>query len=132
MKKAARKVYVVDNGFVQSKGFNLSENLGRLLENLVFVELVRRGYDVEKTLFYYRSRNNRETDFVTRVGTRVEQLIQVCYDLSSPRTEKREVEAIIECGEELGCSNLLIVTRDDERTIVKDGHTVRVVPIARF
>ena len=40
---------------------------------------------------------------------------------------KREVEAIIECGEELGCSNLLIVTRDDERTIVKDGHTVHPV-----
>ena len=51
MKKAPRKVYVVDNGFVVSKAFNLSENLGKLLENQVFVELLHRGYDTEKTLF---------------------------------------------------------------------------------
>lgn len=66
MKKAPSKVYVVDNGFVQSTAFNLSENLGRLLENQVFVELLRRGYIPGKTLFYYRTRNDKEIDFVTR------------------------------------------------------------------
>ena len=45
MKKAPRKVYVVDNGFVASKAFSLSDNLGRLLENQVFIELIRRGYE---------------------------------------------------------------------------------------
>ena len=45
MKKAPQKVYVVDNGFVAAKAFNLSENLGRLLENQVFIELLRQGYD---------------------------------------------------------------------------------------
>ena len=132
MKKAARKVYVVDNGFVCSKGFNLSENLGRLLENQVFVELLRRGYDTEKTLFYYRSRNNKETDFVTRKENRVNQLIQVCYDLSSPKTEKREVDALVECAEELKCDSLVIVTYNEERTVEKNGHTVRLVPISKF
>ena len=132
MKKAARKVYVVDNGFVCSKGFNLSENLGRLLENQVFVELLRRGYDTEKTLFYYRSRNNKETDFVTRKENRVNQLIQVCYDLSSPKTERREVDALVECAEELKCDNLVIVTYNEERTVEKNGHTVRLVPISKF
>ena len=68
MKKAPRKVYVVDNGFVASKAFSLSDNLGRLLENQVFIELIRRGYDVEKTMFYYRSRNDKEVDFVLREG----------------------------------------------------------------
>lgn len=53
MKKAPQKVYVVDNGFVTAKAFNLSENLGRLLENQVFIELIRRGYDTEKSIFYY-------------------------------------------------------------------------------
>ena len=51
MKKAPNKVYVVDNGFVQSVAFNLSENLGRLLENQVFIELMRRGYTPGQTLF---------------------------------------------------------------------------------
>ena len=132
MKKAPRKVYVVDNGFVASKAFSLSDNLGRLLENQVFIELVRRGYDVEKTMFYYRSRNDKEVDFVLRNGVRIERLVQVCYDMSSPKTEKREVDSIIECAEELKCNNLVIVTNNDKRTIEKDGYKIDVVPISEF
>ena len=132
MKKAPRKVYVVDNGFVAAKAFSLSENLGRLLENQVFIELIRQGYDTEKTMFYYRSRNDKEVDFVLRKGTRVERLVQVCYDLSSPKTEKREVDSIVECAGELKCSNLTIVTKEDERTIEKDDYSINVLPISKF
>ena len=132
MKKAPQKVYVVDNGFVSAKAFNLSENLGRLLENQVFVALLRKGYDTDKSLFYYRSRNDKEVDFVTRQGPRVESLIQVCYDLSSERTLKREVDSLIECAGELGCRNLVIVTMSDERTIEKDDYEIQVVPIKAF
>ena len=132
MKKAPRKVYVVDNGFVASKAFSLSDNLGRLLENQVFIELIRRGYDVEKTMFYYRSRNDKEVDFVLRKGTSIERLVQVCYDMSSPKTEKREVDSIIECAGELKCNNLVIVTNNDKRIIEKDGYKIEVVPISEF
>ena len=132
MKKAPRKVYVVDNGFVAAKAFSVTENLGRLLENQVFIELVRRGYDTEKTMFYYRSRNDKEVDFVLRQGAHIERLVQVCYDMNSPKTEKREVDAIGECAGELKCDNLTIVTYDDERTIEKDGYKINVVPIAKF
>lgn len=132
MKKAPRKVYVVDNGFVASKAFSLSDNLGRLLENQVFIELIRRGYDVEKTMFYYRSRNDKEVDFVLRKGTSIERLVQVCYDMSSPKTEKREVDGIIECAGELKCSNLVILTYNDKRTIEKDGYKIDVLPISEF
>ena len=132
MNKAPRKVYVVDNGFVKAKAFALSGNTGRLLENQVFIELLRRGYDVEKTLFYYRSRNDKEVDFVLRQGTSISQLVQVCYDLSSPKTEKREVDSIVECAGELNCSNLVIVTYKDKRTIEKGGYKIDVVPITEF
>ena len=132
MKKAPRKVYVVDNGFVASKAFSLSDNLGRLLENQVFIEFVRRGYDVEKSMFYYRSRNDKEVDFVLRKGTHIECLVQVCYDMSSPKTEKREVDSIVECAGELKCSNLFIITNSDKRTIEKDGYKIDVVPISEF
>ena len=132
MKKAPRKVYVVDNGFVAAKAFSLSENLGRLLENQVFIELIRQGYDTEKTMFYYRSRNDKEVDFVLRKENRVERLVQVCYDLSSPKTEKREVDSIVECAGELKCSNLTIVAKEDERTIEKDGYSINVLPISKF
>jgi putative ATP-binding protein len=132
MKKAPRKVYVVDNGFVASKAFSLSDNLGRLLENQVFIELVRRGYDVERTMFYYRSRNDKEVDFVLRKGAHIERLVQVCYDMSNPKTEKREVDSIVECAGELKCNNLVIVTNNEKRTIEKAGYKIDVVPISEF
>lgn len=132
MKKAASKVYVIDNGFVAAKAFNLSENLGRLLENEVFVELLRQGYQVETSLFYYRSRNNREVDFVTRQGTHINQLIQVCYDMTSPKTEKREVNSLIECAGELKCNNLLIITNNEEREIHTDGYNIKVIPFIKY
>ena len=132
MKKAPRKVYVVDNGFVAAKAFSLSDNLGRLLENQVFVELLRRGYDPDKTMFYYRSRNDKEVDFVLRKGTHIDQLVQVCYDMSSPNTEKREVDSLTECAEELNCSNLVIVTNKEKRTIEKVGYRIDVVPVQKW
>ena len=132
MKKAPRKVYVVDNGFVAAKAFSLSDNLGRLLENQVFVELLRQGYDTDKTMFYYRSRNDKEVDFVLRKGTHIEQLVQVCYDMSNAKTEKREVDSLIECAVELNCSHLVIVTNNEERCIEKDGYRIDVVPVAQW
>lgn len=132
MKKAPRKVYVVDNGFVTARAFNLGDNLGRLLENQVFIELLHRGYSTEKTLFYYRSRNDKETDFVLREGNRIKRLVQVCYDLSKSKTEKREVDSLVECAGELGCNDLTIVTWNEERVIEKDGYTVKVVPVRFF
>ena len=132
MKKAPRKVYVVDNGFVEAKAFSLSDNLGRLLENQVFVELIRRGYNTDKTIFYYRSRNDKEVDFVLRNGPYITRLVQVCYDLGSPKTEKREVDALLECAGELNCDNLLIVTNAERRTIERNDHRIDVVPISMF
>lgn len=132
MQKAPRKVYIVDNGFVLGEGFNMSENLGRLLENEVFVELRRRGYDEEKSLFYYRSRNDKEVDFVTRQGPHVEQLIQVSYNISNERTLKRELSALVECAGELHCDNLLLITFDTENTIQHNGHTIQVIPFNRW
>ena len=130
MKKAPRKVYVVDNGFVAAKAFALSDNLGRLLENQVFIELVRRGYDTDKTMFYYRSRNDKEVDFVLRKGHHIERLVQVCYDLSSPKTEKREVDSLVECAGELKCENLVIVTEREHRIIERDNYHIEVVPFS--
>ena len=132
MKKAARKVYVVDNGFVSTTAFNISENLGRLLENQVFVELIRQGYDTENTLFYYRSRNDKEVDFVTRKGVKVEKLIQVCYDLTSEKTRRREIDALIEVAGELKCQTLQIISYQHKETIKEKGFTIQVIPFIEW
>lgn len=132
MKKAPRKVYVVDNGFVQSTAFNLSENMGRLLENQVFVELLRRGYEPGNTLFYYRSRNDKEIDFVTRRGTKVEQLIQVCYDMTSEKTRKRELDALVEASGEFHCNNLIVISYNQEERIIWKEKEISIIPICNF
>ena len=132
MNKAPKKVYVVDNGFVQSTAFNLSENLGRLLENQVFVELLRRGYIPGQTLFYYRTRNDKEIDFVTRKSAKVEQLIQVCYDMTSERTRKRELAALVEAAEELSCDNLLVITNSQEEQIEWKDRLISIINVPKF
>lgn len=132
MNKAPKKIYVVDNGFVQSTAFNLSENLGRLLENQVFVELLRRGYIPGQTLFYYRTRNDKEIDFVTRKGAKVEQLIQVCYDMNSEKTRKRELDALVEAADELHCDNLLVITNSQEEKIEWKRTAILVTSIQNF
>lgn len=132
MKKAARKAYIVDNGFIDNVGFQLSENKGRLLENQTFIELIRQGYNTETSLFYYHSRNNKEVDFVTRKGTKIERLIQVCYDLSSEKTRKREIDSLLECAEELHCNNLYIVTYNQEEIIQIGTHQIQVIPFHKL
>ena len=67
-----------------------------------------------------------------RNGTRIKCLIQACYDISNKKTEKREVGALIECAEELKCTNLMIITNQEEKVIAKDGYMIRVVPVSRF
>src|SRR5574344_210854 len=132
MQKDPQKVYIIDNGFVTAQAFNLSDNYGRLLENQVFIELLRRAYNTEQTLFYYMSRNGKEVDFVLRNGTSINCLIQVCYDLSSKKTEDREVNSLIECAEELKCTNLIIISRHENRIISKKAHNIKVIPISEF
>lgn len=132
MNKAPKKVYVVDNGFVQSTAFNLSDNLGRLLENQVFVELLRRGYIPGQTLFYYRTRNDKEIDFVTRKGAKVEQLIQVCYDMTSEKTRKRELDALVEAAEELHCDNLLVITNSQEEEIDWNDYIIHMMKVSKL
>lgn len=132
MKKAPQKVYVVDNGFVQSSAFNLSENLGRLLENQVFIELLRRGYDTERTIFYYRTANDKEVDFVLRTGHQVESLVQVCYDISNPKTLKREINALAEASKELRCENLYLITNSHDEILQESDRTIQIQSIATF
>ena len=129
MKKAPRKVYVIDNGFIYTRSFELSSNDGRQLENMVFIELLRRGYDLEKSLFYYRTSNDKEVDFVIRNGRKATSLIQVSYDISKTKTRERELDALVKASEELKCDNLLIITWDQEDSVEYKGKHIRIVSL---
>lgn len=132
MTKAPRKIYVVDNGFVAAKAFSTSDNLGRLLENQVFVNLLRKGYDPEKSMFYYRTRNDKEIDFVLRENNRVKQLIQVSYEMTSEKIIRRECSALVEAAQELRCNDLYVLTYNEKRTLDWEGCTIYVLPVMEW
>ncbi len=127
-----KKIYIVDNGFVLARSFELSSNSGRQLENMVFVELNRRGYKSEKSLFYYRTKQDREVDFVTKDGSKVSCLIQVSYDINNKKPRERELKALWEASKELKCDNLLLITWDKEDTIEYKDVTIDVIPVKKW
>ena len=126
--KSPKKVYAVDNGFISAKAIQYSPDKGKLMENLVFMELVKQGAKPNQDLFYYKTRNNREVDFVLKKGIKVQELIQVAYDTSNPDTEQRELKALFEAAVELGVEKLTVITWDNKKEIKKDNLTVNFIP----
>ena len=98
----------------------------------MFVELLRRSYKPKLDLFYYRTRNDREIDFLVRKGHKVEQLIQVCYDINHPKTIKREMDALLEAAVELKCDDLLLITWDKEEIKEADKLTIKLIPAYKW
>ena len=123
-----KKVYVVDNGFVTAKAIQHSPDKGKLMENLVFTELVKRGVKPSRELFYYKTRNDREIDFVVKKGTEVTELIQVCYESINPDVEQRETKALVEASGELNVKKLTVLTWDEKREVEKDGLAIQFKP----
>ena len=132
MTKAPKKIYVVDNGFVAAKAFSTSDNLGRLLENQVFVNLLRKGYNTEQSMFYYHTRNDKQIDFVLREHNHVKQLVQVSYEMTSEKTIRRECSALAEAAEELHCEELFVLTYNEKRITEWDGHTIHILPTSEW
>lgn len=132
MKKAPRKVYVVDNGLIYTRSFELSSNNGRQLENMVFIELLRRGYDLKKSLFYYRTSNDKEVDFVIRDGRKVASLVQVSYDISKTKTRERELDALVKASEELKCDNLMLISWNHDGSVEYRGKSIRIISMDKW
>ena len=130
--KSPKKAYVVDNGFITSKAVQHSPNTGKLMENLVFTELVKRGNGSNREIFYYRTRNDREIDFAVKKGTEIVELIQVCYEVSNQDVEQREIKALVEAGKELNVAKLSVLTWNEKRTVEKDGLTIHFKPLWKW
>ena len=130
--KRQRKVYLIDNGLAAAKAFQFSPNTGKLLENLVLVELLRKGHHLGRELFSYQTRNQKEVDFLLKTGNKVETLIQVCEDVGEPEVKKRELGALLEANEEVGAKNLLVVTHDLETEETFRKKKFKFLPLWRW
>ena len=117
------KVYLIDTGLHNKIGFKFSSNYGRILENIVFLNLVRNG----KEIFYHKSKN--ECDFVVRNNMKIVEAIQVTASLDNPDTNKREINGLLDA---MNCYNLrngFILTESDKKTINIEGKKIIVCPI---
>lgn len=132
MQKAPQKVYIVDNGFLSSSAFQISENKGRLLENLVLLEFIRRKYEIGKNLFYYRNQSDKEVDFVVRENNVVRQLVQVCWDMSNPKTQKREIGSLMACAKDFPNGELFVITWNEQKEITMNAKIIHVIPYYKW
>lgn len=118
-----KKFYLVDVGLHNFLTFKFSENKGRILENLVFLELRRSAPSV----FYYRTAGGEEVDFLVKSRKDV-RLIQVCYDLHNLDVFTREKKALLSGMRELGLKRGTIITENEKRTQTEGGQTLEIVP----
>lgn len=132
--KAQKKLYLVDTGFVQAKSFQFSPNIGRLMENVVFIELVKRGFRPNQELFYYMTRNGKEVDFIIKEGNSISQLLQVwnADEQSNADSKKREFSALIEAKKELNCDKLAAITWDKEGEETCNGAKISYIPLWKW
>lgn len=120
------KIYVIDNAFISNRTNTFStENLGWRLENAIYIELLHRASKRFADVFYYRDRTF-EIDFIVAKDGVVEELYQVCYDMTNEKTRKREVNSLLQGATKFHCSNLTILTFDEQETITEGDYTIQV------
>lgn len=123
--KSESKAYVIDTGLLSAVEFSVSQNKGKLLENLVFLELLKQG----KEIFYYK--NKYECDFVVRDNNNLIP-IQVSYSLQDEDTRKREVNGLLEAAKYLKVNQGIILTFDEENYMESNGCTITVMPVYKY
>lgn len=122
---SSKKVYCIDNGLAVHLGFSFSENKGRLLENLVFIELKRQG----KEIYYHK--NKYKCDFVVKKGIRIIEAIQVCYELNKDN-KKREFNGLLEAMKEHKLKEGLLLTYDQDEIIELEGKRIVLKPVWKW
>ena len=117
-----KKIYFIDLALVSRLGFSFSDNRGRMLENLVFLELKRQG----KSIYYHRQKS--ECDFLIKEINKINQAIQVTVSLSEKNTYDRELKGLREAMESYNLDSGLILTENEEDLIEYSGKKITIKP----
>jgi len=124
----SKKIYCIDTGLISKISFNFSENLGRLYENCVFIELKRRG----KEIYFWKDKSDYEVDFLITEKNKVTALMQVSYDLSNPKTKEREVKALLLGLNEFKLKIGIIITKDIDKEEKIENKTIKFIPLWKW
>lgn len=120
-----KKVYCIDLGLFTSNSIVFTEENGRRLENVVYIQLRRK----HKEIYYFQEK--KECDFIVFEKGKAEEIIQVCYDLNDENLA-RELDGAIEALHYFEQTRATIVTLNQEDCFNKDGMTIDVVPLHKF
>jgi predicted AAA+ superfamily ATPase len=120
-----RKIYVIDTAFSNVSGFSLSPDEGRILENIVFIELMRRGSDI----FYFTE--DQKCDFIIRDKKQIAGAIQVCYEITEENRD-RETGGLLEAMDKFRLTQGIILTYDQEDMLKTGGKTIIIRPVWKW
>ncbi len=129
--RAPEKAYAYDTGMLVVMKPAMTRDQGRLMENVVACEFLRRNME----MYYYRARNAEEVDFVIKSGTELTELVQVCYDPLKPETEKREIRALNAAYRELFYKNApqaTVITWDHEEDRMVKKRKIKFIPLWKW
>lgn len=121
-----RKIYAIDTGVVNTIAFRFSENEGRLMENAVFLELIRQ----KKEVYYHQGK--KECDFLIKEGIKITSAIQVATSIADLKTKERELSGLVEAMVRFGLKNGFLITASEDAKIESEGKTIRIVPLWKF
>ena len=120
-----KKIYAIDNGLADVNSISFSSNKGRMLENMVFLGLRRKGNNI----FYFKG--DKECDFVLKEANKMTCAIQVCYNLTE-ENKNREIDGLIEAIETFDLPEGLILTFNQSDTLKIGEKRIRLVPVWRW
>ena len=126
--KSARKVYAIDPGLINSISFQFSSNQGRVIENLVFLQLKRTCSE----FYFYNEPVHGEVDFIIKEGLKIKELIQVCYNPGDLETREREIKPLIKASNRLKCKNLTVITYDTEKIEKISEKQINFIPVWKW
>ncbi len=122
------KSYIVDIGIQNNRENSMAaENMGWRLENIVFIELMRRCAPQFLDIYYYKPTSRaKEVDFVICNQNKAIELIQVAFDISNPKAYQRETSSLIKASRELKCDKLTLISFNDTREVNIDGKKINI------
>lgn len=130
---APKKIYCIDPGIVRAIGFTSSDLTGRLMENVVAIELQRKkSADPHMEVYYWKDYQQHEVDFLIKRGRHISALIQVTYASRPEDVRERETEGLVKASHELKCSNLLVITWNYEDEKKASGRLIRYIPLWKW
>ena len=124
-----QKAYIVDSGLHGNRDNALApENMGWRLENVVYIELLRRCAHLYQDVYYYKpTPRAKEIDFVVCNQNKVVELIQVAYEIDNQKSFGRETSSLVKASDALSCNNLTLIAFSDTRDVEVNGKTIHII-----